>query len=176
MYIPRLTDAGIRNNPYWYDENIYYQSGYGMPNCTAYALGRWYELQGSATPFNFAHYGDGQDWYEMGVNAGYAHDEHIPQLGAAVSWSYLPAGHVAIVEEIKYNADGSVNYIVTSNSAWKGTYFYTQTLYAKNNYIWKPGSKLNGFIYHPNLSPDLPPVPPPQPKRKMPLWFMLRPF
>lgn len=36
-YVPRLTDTGIRNNFHWYSDNPFYQSGYGMPNCTCYA-------------------------------------------------------------------------------------------------------------------------------------------
>lgn len=178
MFTPRLNDKGIRGNPFWYDDNEYYKAGYGMPNCTAYALGRWYELQGSPKSFNFSHYGNGQDWYEMGVNAGYEHSKTIPKLGAAISWTYPTAGHVAIVEEIAYKADGSIDYIITSNSAWQSTFFYLQTLYADDGYIWKANSTLNGFIYHPSISPTppTPPTPTPNTSRKLPLWFMLRPF
>lgn len=38
-FIPRLSEGGIRGSAYWYSDNIYYQSGYGMPNCTCYAYG-----------------------------------------------------------------------------------------------------------------------------------------
>lgn len=177
MYEPRLTDTGIQGNPYWYSDNVYYTAGYGMPNCTCYALGRWYELQGSSEAFNFLSYGDGKDWYNMGVNAGYEHSATIPQLGAAVSWTYPGSGHVAIVEEINYNDDGTVNNIVTSNSAWQSTFFFTRTLYASDGYKYRDGATLNGFIYHPNITPTpTPPTPTPTTKSKMPLWMMLRPF
>ena len=43
IYIPRLTADGIRGNPYWYSRNPFYNAGYGMPNCTAYAWGRFWE-------------------------------------------------------------------------------------------------------------------------------------
>lgn len=171
-FVPRLTDTGIRNNPYWYADNIYYQSGYGMPNCTCYALGRWYELQGSSTPFNFTRYNNGSDWYDMGIEAGYEHDPIIPKLGAAISWTYSGGGHVAVVEEINYNADGSVYSIVTSNSAYQSTYFYTETLYASNGYIWRANSTLNGFVYHPN-SDDWPS---PAGIHKMKLWMYCKPM
>lgn len=36
-FTPRLTDQGIMNNFHWYSDNPFYQSGYGMPNCTCYA-------------------------------------------------------------------------------------------------------------------------------------------
>lgn len=36
-YTPRLDDNGIVGNFHYYSDNIFYQSGYGMPNCTAYA-------------------------------------------------------------------------------------------------------------------------------------------
>lgn len=171
-YTPRLNADGILNNPYWYADNIYYKSGYGMPNCTCYALGRWYELQGSSEAFNFTRYNDGADWYDMGVEAGYEHDPIIPRLGANVSWSYSGGGHVAVVEEINYNEDGSVYSIVTSNSAYNSTYFYTETLYASNGYIWRDNSTLNGFVYHPNIQPG--PTPTPGERRKLPIWMMVR--
>ena len=171
-FVPRLTDDGILNNPYWYADNVYYKSGYGMPNCTCYALGRWYELQGSSEPFNFTRYNDGKDWYQMGIEAGYEHDPMIPRLGANVSWDYEGGGHVAIVEEIEYNADGSVNSIVTSNSAYNGTYFYTERLYASNGYIWRADSTLNGFVYHPDIAPG----PGPATGKKMNWMYYLRRF
>lgn len=175
MYTPRLTDEGIRGNPYWYADNVYYTSGYGMPNCTAYALGRWYELQGSAKSFNFPRYGDGKEWYSMGVQAGLQHSPTVPLLGSAASWDYSGGGHVAVVEKINYNEDGTVNNIVTSNSAYRGTFFYTQTLYASNGFRWRNDSTLNGFIYHPSIEPEPTPTPPTK-QRKLPLWMMLRPF
>ena len=36
-FTPRLDDTGIVGNFHYYSDNIFYQSGYGMPNCTAYA-------------------------------------------------------------------------------------------------------------------------------------------
>ena len=39
IYVPRLTSAGMRGNPYWYSRNPLYLAGYGLPNCTCYAWG-----------------------------------------------------------------------------------------------------------------------------------------
>lgn len=37
-FTPRLNDNGIRTSIHWYsNDNPYYATGYGMPNCTAYA-------------------------------------------------------------------------------------------------------------------------------------------
>ena len=40
---PRLT-APTTDNRFYYKDNVFYKSGYGMPNCTCYAWGRFYEL------------------------------------------------------------------------------------------------------------------------------------
>lgn len=103
----------------WYDENPFYQAGYGMPNCTAYCWGRWYELLGEAPDLPL---GDGNSWFptaqEMGVYETGAYPGSEPALGAIICTYYDIGGHVAVVEQI--NEDGS---IVTSNSGWQSTYF-----------------------------------------------------
>ena len=70
-----------------------------------------------------------------------------PKLGAIIVWKYADggAGHVAVVEKI--NSDGT---IVTSNSAYSGTFFYTQTLSPTNNYAWNDNAVFQGFIYFPD--------------------------
>lgn len=44
-FTPRLDDTGIVGDFHYYSQNPYYQSGYGMPNCTCYSfrslLGNW---------------------------------------------------------------------------------------------------------------------------------------
>lgn len=66
-------------------------------------------------------------------------------------------GHVAIVEEINENGD-----IVTSNSAWQSTFFYTDNLLKSNNYNFT-GYTFQGFIYNPFS--DIP-IPVPSSKKK----------
>ena len=74
-----------------------------------------------------------------------------PQLGAVICFEDTSGGdgHVAIVEQINNGGES----IVTSNSAWGGTYFYTQTLYRSNNYCWGGDNddryQTQGFIYNP---------------------------
>lgn len=141
IYNKRLT-APAKSNKYYYDDNVFYQCGYGMPNCTCYAWGRWYELLKKKPKLCT---GNAENWYNY--NDGYKRGK-TPKLGAVIVWakgkvgnSNDGAGHVAIVEEIY--SDGS---ILTSNSAWGGSNFYTKK-YAKGYKL--PGYTFLGFIYPP---------------------------
>lgn len=162
---PRLTDTGMQGNPYWYDLNPFYQSGFGLPNCTAYCWGRRYEITGDAPETSL---GNADTWFQYAVSAGQRTGQ-TPELGAIACWHYKDGhesegGHVAIVEVI----DGDV--ITTSNSAYGGAYFYTQTL--NPPYEWASYTVLDGFIYL-NCAP-IPPKPQAK-KNKMPLWMYLFP-
>ena len=146
-YIPRLTADGIRGNPYWYLRNPFYQAGYGMPNCTCYAWGRFWENADVDRDFsnrpnlctlNAEYWFDYNDGYERG---------NTPTLGAVLCLAdgpYSGEGHVAIVEVI--NQDGS---IVVSESNWNGLFFDTPTYYPPN-YLKAPGYVFQGFIYNPH--------------------------
>lgn len=146
-YIPRLTDSGMRGNPYWYSRNPFYQAGYGLPNCTCYAWGRFWEIGDPNQQYinrPTLSTGNAEDWY------GYTADGYqrgsTPQLGAVACWAdgpYSGDGHVAIVEEI--HSDGS---ITCSNSAYGGQYFYTTRLYPPD-YLPAAGYRFQGFIYNP---------------------------
>ena len=136
------TTAPATSERFYYADNPFYKAGYGMPNCTCYAFGRFWELSGTYPSLSL---GDAEKWYNY--NDGYKRGQ-TPKLGAVIVWSVGDpttgndgSGHVAIVEQI--NADGS---IVTSNSAWGGTLFYRQTV-AKG--YQKSGYKFLGFIYNP---------------------------
>lgn len=140
-YVPRL-DAPAKDNKYYYKDNIFYTSGYGMPNCTAYAWGRFYELTGKKPKLSTA---NAERWYDK--DDGYKRGK-TPKLGAVACWkqgivgnSSDGAGHVAIVEKI-YD-DGA---ILTSNSAWKGTNFYLKKISKGFNLN---GYDFQGFIYNP---------------------------
>lgn len=115
-----------------------------LPNCVGYAWGRWYELLGKEPKLSR---GNAENWY--GHNDGCKRGS-TPKLGAVICWRKGQAGneadgagHVAIVEEIK--SDGS---IVTSNSGYKSTRFYTKTVKAPNYYIGSAYA-FQGFIYLP---------------------------
>lgn len=136
----KRTTAPTKDNKYYYANNIFYKCGYGMPNCTAYAWGRLYELTNTYPKLSTS---NAENWY--GKNDGYKRG-NTPKLGAIACWSKGEvgngndgAGHVAVVEEIL--TDGS---IVTSNSGYKSTNFYIKTI--KPPYSLS-GYKFQGFIY-----------------------------
>ena len=102
-------------------------------------------------------YGNTADGYSRGST---------PRLGAVICWhSTRSGGHVAIVEKIKANGD-----IVTTNSAYSGSYFYTKTLSPPNYYMGKSYT-FQGFIYNPTNFDPTPPTPIEEEKKKFP-WFI----
>ena len=84
-FVPRLNDNGILNNPKWYDENPFYISGFGLPNCTCYAWGRFWEESNDdwssmANKPNELPRWDAGDWYDQAVEDGYYETGQIPKL------------------------------------------------------------------------------------------------
>ena len=147
-YIPRLTDEGMLNNPFWYSNNPFYQSGFGLPNCTCYAWGRLYELNREPPQTSL---GDAQNWFEFNKNNGVYPYGNTPQLGSIICfYNNATGGHVGVVEKIEGNT------ITTSNSAYGGAYFYLQTLEmgseSHGNYTFQ------GYIYAWNGSTPIPPI------------------
>lgn len=131
------------------------KTGSVLPNCVAYAHGRWLELLTGAVGLEKAkeyesrmclynaeqYYGYTQDGFDRGQE---------PRLGAIICWrkgslaSGDGAGHVAIVEKI--NSDGS---IVCSASNYGGTRWYRSTYYKSRNYYIGSAYTFQGFIYPP---------------------------
>ena len=166
-FTPRLTANGIYNSPYWYSNgNPFYPSGYGLPNCTCYAYGRYWEITG-VNPTRLPR-GNAGTWYD---NATSFQRGQTPALGAIACW-YDPAGyyagHVAVVEQIYSNGN-----IRTSNSGYyrpissyppdTPSYFWTEDCIKDSGYrsSWEinRGYRLKGFIYldgEPVPSPDVP--------------------
>lgn len=149
-FTPRLNTSGMAGSKYWYsNSNPFYASNYGLPNCTCYAWGRFWEIteQNGYNDLPSLYTGDAETWYPH-TSDGYERGQ-TPQLGAVICWEGVgsEAGHVAIVEQI--NNDGT---IVTSNSAYNGTYFYTQTLNPNNNFSLGNNYIFQGFIYNPYLN------------------------
>lgn len=147
-FTPRLT-APTTDNAYYYANNPFYQSGYGLPNCTCYAYGRFWEIMGSKPALSL---GDAENWY--GLNDGYSRGK-TPKLGAVICWrrgvagdDSDGAGHVAIVEAI--NDDGS---ILTSESGWgASSTFWTTTRADDGNWGASSAYTFQGFIYNPAVS------------------------
>lgn len=140
----KRTEAPSEDNRYYYADNPFYYSGYGLPNCTCYAWGRFYELSGTRPTLSRS---NAENWW--GYNDGYERGQ-TPKLGAVICWrkgeagnASDGAGHVEIVEAI--NADGT---ICTSGSAWDGFLFRYKERVDDGN--WSGGSyTFQGFIYNP---------------------------
>lgn len=58
IFLPR-TKCPDKNDPLYYsNQNIFHKCGYGLPNCTAYAYGRFKEITGVWLPCR----GNAEDW------------------------------------------------------------------------------------------------------------------
>ncbi len=139
-FTPRLS-APSSDNPYYFSNmNLYYRYGYGMPNCTAYAYGRIYEILG--TEPNLSRWNAGQWWFDN-INYGWYSYGSTPRVGAVACWDRWDqnTGHVAVVEAV-YD-DGSV---LISESSWSGAMFRTRVMNA-NGTGFLTGYRFLGYIY-----------------------------
>ena len=178
IFSPRLTYTDTNTLDYYTTANIFYGAtewGYNpatgtyeylslwMPNCTAYAYGRFNELAHEHTLNYRWPSGNGEDWWTQAPGKGLSRGQ-TPALGAAMSWTYTDGsegGHVAIVEKMIYDSSNNLIEIVTSNSAWNG---YNPPRYPQNAFPWFYLEHINpnnldhhanqhfqGFIYHPDF-------------------------
>ena len=124
LFTARTTAPGS-DNAYYFADNPYSQGGYGLPNCTAYAFGRAYEILGT-TP-NLA-MGNANSWWAYNQSTGYYPSGSTPKLGAVICWGGSSDGHVAIVEAINGNT------VTLSESTYSGVYFqnYSYTIGAED--------------------------------------------
>lgn len=136
-FTPRLT-APEYNNSFYYSDNVFFKSGFGIPNCTAYAWGRVYELLKEKPELST---GNARDWY------GYNRENNIygygkkPKLGAVACFDNEYGGHVAVVEEIRDNK------ITFSNSAYNGKSFYLTYADINDSNPGQKGWVFQGYIY-----------------------------
>lgn len=128
---PRLTAPN--GEPYYtYELNAYTKTGYGMPNCVAYAFGRIYEINGERPLIDRGNAGEW--WFINKANEYYEYGDK-PKVGSVACWS----GHVAVVEKV--SDDGA---ITISESHWGGTYFNTKVY---SDMVSHYGQKFYGYIY-----------------------------
>ena len=169
VVIPKTSPSNMVGSPYWYNSNYnpYYSAGYGLPNCTCYAWGRWYEIMQTRPTGLGLH--NAETWWNETVNFDKG---QVPKLGAIICFAdgpYSGLGHVAVLEKI--NSDGTYTF---SNSGYNYEYFYLRTGSPANNYGYERAYKFQGFIYLPdefidNTTPDQPPT-----LLKKPLWFYIK--
>ena len=129
----------IQGNPVDKDCNV-------LSNCVGYAYGRFNEIGGWGSckylaPVNAENFMDYKGSCTVGQTA---------KIGACMVWQKGAtlsgsdgAGHVAIVEKIISDTE-----VITSESAWGGSAFYTTTR-KKGNGNWGYNGKFLGFIYNP---------------------------
>ena len=164
-FIPRF-EAPSADNKYYINENyggynkfiVVGPNGSSIPNCTAFAFGRYMEEQG-ITSCKLPQ-GDCNAKNFFSHNDGYARGQE-PKLGAIICFDGGQYGHVAIVEEI------TDEYINCSNSMYGGSKFYMKKYYKKDGYSFQGNTgyyKCQGFIY-PEVefggdNPEPTPIPP----------------
>lgn len=164
-FTPRTNTDGMAGSRYWYSNtNPYVAAGVGLPNCTCYAWGRFWEINNQCghdeTPLGMI--GNAVDWY--GNSAAYQHGP-TPKVGAVICFAggTFGTGHVGVVEEVQQ--DGT---IVTSNSDYAGTYFYLSTIHPPYN---GGGLNFQGFIYNPYADEPTPPTPTSMKRKRFP-WVL----
>lgn len=125
LFSARTTAPGL-DNAYFFANNPYAQGGYGMPNCTAYAFGRAYEILGTKPNLCM---GNANSWWAYNQSTGYYPSGSTPKLGAVICWGGGSDGHVAIVEAINGNT------VTLSESTYSGIFFqnYTYTIGAEDS-------------------------------------------
>ena len=84
-FSPRLSAPSSSNKYYYSNLNVFYKYGYGMPNCTAYAYGRAYEILGSEPKLSW---NNAEQWYGYNKSNGYYKYGQTPKVGAIACWSY----------------------------------------------------------------------------------------
>lgn len=183
IFTPRLDYTGTDTLDYYTTANpFYYAYDYDydppqylwMPNCTAYAYGRWQELDQNhnLTPYLWPR-GNGEDWWDEAPGLGLQRGQ-TPSIGAAMCWSYTDGsvgGHVAVIEKLVYSG-GQLSQIITSNSAFNQ---YQPPRYPQNDFPWFyleyidpsdldhwDNQHFKGFIYHPKYPPGSGSIMPPQ--------------
>lgn len=137
-FTPRLTAPESDNKYYYSDINVFYKYGYPMPNCTAYAFGRAYEILGKEP--QLSHNAAGR-WFTDNAESKAYKTGTTPKLGAVACWSYDGGGHVAVVEKITEDE------ITFSNSGYGYKNFYLTTAKLSDKNPGQDNWTFQGYIY-----------------------------
>lgn len=145
-FVPRLTPPAANDPLYYSNYNPYYETGWGMPNCTAYAWGRAAELVGSypeRIPLDGLH--DAEYWYPSSQD-GWARGR-TPRLGAIACYAdgdFSGRGHVCVLER-----DNGNNTWLVSESALNAYEFRASHSISANGDYGYGNYTFQGFIYVP---------------------------
>ncbi len=139
---------------------------YGPNNCTWYAYVRAIEIIMDSTGSDFSSANtimnnmcnggcpNAEDWYARNLKTGVfssSTDIYAPRLGAIVVLEGIgdAAGHVQVVEDIKYDSEGNVTGIKVSQAGYSSrTLFWTTDhIFSQANYGFDRGYKFIGYIY-----------------------------
>jgi len=130
--IPGSGAQGIRTNlwgtseyeMFWgSDNNLFYRSSKNLvKQCTWYAHGRGLEILTkngmslkTAQQYLDAMHGNAGTWYNSNKYFSSSKDYLQPKVGAIIVWSKgSEPGHVAIIEDIKYDAHGNITSLTTT--------------------------------------------------------------
>ena len=149
-FVARTTKPGAGNKYYIRKVNGGYSDAIeGSPkdkdcnvlaNCVGYAYGRFNEI-GAWGSCKYLSPVNAKDFmkYKGSLATG-----TTPKLGACMVWQDSSYGHVAIVEKVISNTE-----VLTSESAWGSSAFYTKTRTKGSNGNWGYGGTFLGFIYNP---------------------------
>lgn len=115
-----------------------------LPNCCGLVHGRWLESQKQTDYEKFDKLCTGNAYSYFKHNDEYKRGS-TPKLGSIICFDKIGGyGHVAFVEDINPNGD-----ILTSNSGYSGTRFFTKLLKKSNGYKYSNKYIFQGFIYPP---------------------------
>ena len=175
MKFEKRLEAPTTDNRFYYKDNAFYQCGCGMPNCTAYAWGRFYELMDKlGIPGKpKLETSNAENWY---FEDKYYEKGQTPKLGSIIVWRcgkyHEPSdgrGHVGVVEEIYDNGDILISASDAGNkkTGYKGKLFYTKKITKSSGYYWASSNykyTFEGFIYLPKDFDNDEPKPEPKPE------------
>ena len=144
-FMPRISapDPEVDSYVYWLPKADGGDNPFSLPNCTAYAWGRFYEVIGEIPTLCTA---AAENWYQF--IDGYKRGD-TAKLGAIMCWQQGSLegsdGHVAIVEQVK--EDGSIiTSESTTNTGWQ---LIERTKGIDNNWGMPTSYAFQGFIYSP---------------------------
>ena len=117
-----------------------------MPNCTAYAWGRAYEILNHIPNLSTS---DAGKWFEYNKKNNIYSYGQTPKLGAIACFDNKDGGHVAVVENIENNI------ITFSISAYGGNNFYLSKALVDSENPGQENWIFQGYIYLKELKDEI---------------------